>query len=236
MRLLTKHNLEKVPPAPKIETTLFQSFSSYSNAELCCSEQYRTPTCPLKERSFFFFFTLVTSPRRSLSLKLSDTIVYEPQIRDHSGGSTCHPELSTVIFDRESLLNLWRRTVNLRRPERAWNEGSTGPKRLDDTRCKTYNFERGWRPSSVPVQFGLVYRVPPPEISQVNLTPPHEIHLWNLWGDTLSTRPNWTGTELEDHCHSRQISTSSSSSLLLSSLELSDTKVYEPWILIKRRL
>jgi len=32
---------------------------------------------------FFFFFTLVTSPRRSLSLKLSDTKVYEPQIRAH---------------------------------------------------------------------------------------------------------------------------------------------------------
>ena len=30
----------------------------------------------------FFFFTLVTGPRRSLSLKLSDTKVYEPQIRD----------------------------------------------------------------------------------------------------------------------------------------------------------
>ena len=30
---------------------------------------------------FFFFFTLVTGPRRSLSLKLSDTNVYEPQIR-----------------------------------------------------------------------------------------------------------------------------------------------------------
>ena len=45
---------------------------------------------------------------------------------------------------RESLLNLRRRTVhlrqrtvNLRRPERARNEGSTGPKRLDDTRCTT---------------------------------------------------------------------------------------------------
>ena len=32
--------------------------------------------------SFFaFFFTLVTGPRRSLSLKLSDKRVYEPQIR-----------------------------------------------------------------------------------------------------------------------------------------------------------
>ena len=29
----------------------------------------------------FFFFTLVTGPRRSLSLELSDTRVYEPQIR-----------------------------------------------------------------------------------------------------------------------------------------------------------
>ena len=31
---------------------------------------------------FFFFFTLVTGPRRSLSLKLSDTRVYEPQIQE----------------------------------------------------------------------------------------------------------------------------------------------------------
>ena len=30
---------------------------------------------------FFFFFSLVTGPRRSLSLNLSDTKVYEPQIR-----------------------------------------------------------------------------------------------------------------------------------------------------------
>ena len=29
---------------------------------------------------FFFFFTLVTGPRRSLSLQLSDTKVYEPQL------------------------------------------------------------------------------------------------------------------------------------------------------------
>ena len=32
-------------------------------------------------KHFFFFFTLVTGPSRSLSLKLSDTKVYEPQIR-----------------------------------------------------------------------------------------------------------------------------------------------------------
>jgi len=35
---------------------------------------------------FFFFFTLVTGPRRPLSLKLSDTKVYEPQIRAQCAG------------------------------------------------------------------------------------------------------------------------------------------------------
>ena len=34
---------------------------------------------------FFFFVTLVTGPRRFLSLKLSDTRVYTPQIRAHAG-------------------------------------------------------------------------------------------------------------------------------------------------------
>jgi len=34
---------------------------------------------------FFFFFTLVTGPRRSLGLKLSDTRVYGPQIRARLG-------------------------------------------------------------------------------------------------------------------------------------------------------
>ena len=38
---------------------------------------------------FFFFFTFVTGPRRSLSLKLSDTRVYEPQIRARLG-TTAH--------------------------------------------------------------------------------------------------------------------------------------------------
>jgi len=35
----------------------------------------------------FFFLNLVTGPRRSLSLKLSDTRVYEPQIRARLGTS-----------------------------------------------------------------------------------------------------------------------------------------------------
>ena len=38
---------------------------------------------PTVRTFFFFFFTLVTGPRRSLSLKLRGTRVYEPQIRAH---------------------------------------------------------------------------------------------------------------------------------------------------------
>ena len=37
----------------------------------------------LDKRLLFFFFALVTGPRRSLSLRLSGTRVYEPQIRGH---------------------------------------------------------------------------------------------------------------------------------------------------------
>ena len=37
----------------------------------------------------FFFFTLITGPRRSLSLKLGDTRVYEPYIRARLG-TTAH--------------------------------------------------------------------------------------------------------------------------------------------------
>ena len=44
----------------------------------------------------FFFFTLVTGPRRSLSLKLSDTRVYEPQIRARLGTTGSNPAPSTL--------------------------------------------------------------------------------------------------------------------------------------------
>jgi len=39
-------------------------------------------------RHFFFFLTLVTGPRRSFGLKLSDTRVYEPQKRARLGTTT----------------------------------------------------------------------------------------------------------------------------------------------------
>ena len=41
--------------------------------------------CPSAVAQCFFFFTLVTGPRRSLSLDLSDTRVYEPPIRARLG-------------------------------------------------------------------------------------------------------------------------------------------------------
>jgi len=46
--------------------------------------------CRKSGRFFFFFFvfTLVTGPRRSLRLKLSDTRVYGPQIRARLGTTT----------------------------------------------------------------------------------------------------------------------------------------------------
>ena len=46
------------------------------------------PTTLLSTFFFFFFFTLVTGPRRSLSLKLSDVRVYEPQMRARLGITT----------------------------------------------------------------------------------------------------------------------------------------------------
>jgi len=49
----------------------------------------------------FVFFTLVTGPRRSLSLKLRDTRVYEPQIRARLG-TTAH-SCEVVVSSLQSL-------------------------------------------------------------------------------------------------------------------------------------
>jgi len=50
-----------------------------------------------------FFFTLVTGPRRSLSLKLSDTKVYEPQIRaaGHPRGAEARAVAGQRPFDHQ---------------------------------------------------------------------------------------------------------------------------------------
>jgi len=47
---------------------------------------------------FFFFFTLVTGPRRSLSLKLSNTSVYEPQKRARLGSERLRLASSAGTF------------------------------------------------------------------------------------------------------------------------------------------
>ena len=60
----------------------------------------------------FFFFTLVTGPRRSLRLKLSDTRVYEPQIR-------AQPRCAT------SRTGCGRRSTPPRRPSRPSSASSS---------------------------------------------------------------------------------------------------------------
>jgi len=76
-RLATEHN----QPMLNIDGAGTQP-STFAIVSLFSWHQMRT----LHEHPFvFFFFTLVTGPRRSLSLKLSDTRVYEPQIRARLG-------------------------------------------------------------------------------------------------------------------------------------------------------
>ena len=52
---------------------------------------------------FFFFFTLGTGPRRSLSLKLGDARVYAPQIRARLGTTAHFCEL-VVLKPREGFV------------------------------------------------------------------------------------------------------------------------------------
>jgi len=54
-----------------------------------------------RSATLFFFFTLVTGPRRSLSLKLCDTRVYEPYIRAYrSATPRCRANLETIRQSR----------------------------------------------------------------------------------------------------------------------------------------
>ena len=56
-------------------------------AEIVARMRFTFPKVAVTQHAplFFFFFTLVTGPRRPLSLKLSDTKVYEPHIRARLG-------------------------------------------------------------------------------------------------------------------------------------------------------
>jgi len=62
------------------------------------------PPSPRRNHSppFFFFFTLVTGPRRSLSLKLSDTRFYAPQIRARLG-TTARARIKQCVWQSFSL-------------------------------------------------------------------------------------------------------------------------------------
>jgi len=70
---------------------------------------------------FFFFFTLVTGPRRSLSLKLSDTKVCEPQIRARLGNhntTIIGVEVVELQLDQLHLLKgfMFRESLSITRP------------------------------------------------------------------------------------------------------------------------
>ena len=84
----------------------------------------------------------IVRPRPALPIK---NPCYQGLVdRSRAGGTQQVPSRpatnphSATHGEGKSLLHVWRRTVNLRRPARARNKGSAGPKRLDDTRCKTY--------------------------------------------------------------------------------------------------
>ena len=95
-RVTTAHHRSQTArhaPAPDTEPHSAGARGSWQDVShrLAHRVQRSSPASPRKPlRSFFFFsFTLVTGPRRSLSLKLSDTRVYEPQIRARLG-TTAH--------------------------------------------------------------------------------------------------------------------------------------------------
>ena len=76
------------------------------------------------------------------------------RIRRHFSCPHIQPRIESVSIAHIEWIssNLWCLTANLRRPESARNEGSTRPKRLDDTRCKTNKRRLNYRtqaPTSV---------------------------------------------------------------------------------------
>ena len=65
-------------PEPQPLDPELGAVEKWSRARAACRVAVRGHPTP---HTFFFFFTLLTGPRRSLSLKMSDTRVYAPQIR-----------------------------------------------------------------------------------------------------------------------------------------------------------
>ena len=69
-----------------------QRFQTISQGDACSIFTGSTISTPHPTSlALFFFFTLVTGPRRSLSLKLSDARVYDSQIRARLAPRTPNP-------------------------------------------------------------------------------------------------------------------------------------------------
>jgi len=97
----------------------------------------------------FLFFFITLKPRVERYTK-SMRLKYEPIVTQTSADDPTRG----LRVERESSLNLCRRTVNLRRPERARNEGTTGPQGLDDTRFTTSKRRINFSPRTVRQQVG----------------------------------------------------------------------------------
>ena len=77
--------------SPPFSTSAMLSAFAFSSFTVSTRPAFSLSCCRLHEQPFFFFFTLVTGPRRALSLKLSDTRVYEPEIfQAHRHGQPPH--------------------------------------------------------------------------------------------------------------------------------------------------
>ena len=91
---------------------------------------------PLGTEHFFFFFTLGTGPRRSLSLKLSDTRVYEPQIRARLG--------TTAHFFKVVVLKLRHKSQNLTFSELCTTDRKDCQVTLETPLCTLLVLQRSW--------------------------------------------------------------------------------------------
>ena len=67
------------------QVKIFQTFQLVPIRSEADQRKESTPRLQQVQALFFFFFTLVTDPRRALGLKFSDTRVYEPEMRTRLG-------------------------------------------------------------------------------------------------------------------------------------------------------
>ena len=82
----------------------------------CRSRGIPTPLHSSENPFFCFFFTLVAGPRRSLRLKLSDTRVYEPQLRARLGTRSARCRSLGIPTPLENLYTLDKTLTLFRTP------------------------------------------------------------------------------------------------------------------------